>query len=72
MTEGDEYVAENLNVLYNDVQEFNNSCVNGNLLIFHQDIRSFNKNYDCFSVFVNSINRTPTQGDWWPTATTLP
>ena len=38
--------------------EFEEQCQNNNLVIFHQNIRSFNKNYDFLSSFVEGIKTT--------------
>ena len=42
---------------YYEISDFNSNCKDSGLLIIHQNIRSFNKNFDSFSVFINSINR---------------
>ena len=42
---------------YYQVSDFNNFPYNNNLMILHQNIRSFERNYDSFSVFIRSIMR---------------
>lgn len=42
---------------YYDVFEFREQCINNNLILVHQNIRSFNQNYDSLSVFLESLNK---------------
>lgn len=44
------------NSLYYSIDEFN-EMENTGLMVLHQNIRSFNANFDCLSVFLNSISR---------------
>ena len=48
----EEDFIENLDRYY-DCEELEGVCVGGNLKIFHQNIRSFNQNFDQLSVFMN-------------------
>ena len=43
---------------YYTVPEFEDQCLNNNLTIFHQNIRSFNRNYDYLSVFLGKFNKS--------------
>ena len=43
---------------YYSISEFEDQCENKTLILFHQNIRSFNKNYDYFSAFLNNITKT--------------
>ena len=50
-------VIERFDDGYYNEQEFEACCLNGNFSLFHQNIRSFDRNYDDLSVFVNRLNR---------------
>lgn len=54
----DVYLDSQFNCKYITVDDFNNqSSGNDDFLVFHQNIRSFNRNYDEYSVFLNNLNR---------------
>ena len=39
------------------MSEFENQCSGNNLIMFHQNIRSSNQNFDCLFAFINNIEK---------------
>ena len=40
------------------VSEFENQCSGNNLIMFNQNIRSSNRNFDCLFAFINNIEKS--------------
>ena len=51
----DASLGENLNAVYFDAQDFRNFCPKGNFSLFHQNIRSFNHNFDHLAQFIDTL-----------------
>ena len=52
----DELISDNRSKYYH-ISEFNDVPFDDDLMILHQNIRSFDRNYDAFSVFIQNIRR---------------
>ena len=50
--------SQGIGTMYYDLKEFNNLTANtDNLIILHQNIRSFHSNFDKLSIFLENLDR---------------